>query len=401
MDIIKHTGSRNEVSVFGSLSNEVDRLIRDCWSSGSLNNGVQQVLQAVHEQDCWLACDCLKSEGQHPILFVRKSRDGLFSLVRSSRRGEHAPSCEFCWEEGELGVARHRRSSAGAEFAWKTYEGLLVPPKRTTAAIVHAGKSEDVWLARALKHVLSECVDQCVVDSNELPDNRVSAGYRAIREWLREPRQAQINLSEQFWLDEEVIFSGHAVRFLRQDSAETSAGLKRVGYLLILPQSIRDNSIYTRSYHYRVEGSINFLGEAVDSGPMVGLIKVRADEDGKRCRFEQAVIASRLMGTWAVVANAHQRSVLLSLGWCVRKAKESGLPLRLEASACLPVEDGALPLLGIFWSGEASLQIVGPASSDPRVGTAGNQIQLASFDDAALRQVMSEVMRWVRSLPKK
>lgn len=120
---------------FDSYTDHETELIKLWYVKGSTNDEVNALLKNCWESATWLQCDC--QQNYAPIMHVRRIGDD-YHIVRMSRYGKHAESCEFSFKPFVKSSGQKHATTVLKETELRTYLHELIYQAELNQLPLHA-----------------------------------------------------------------------------------------------------------------------------------------------------------------------------------------------------------------------------------------------------------------------
>lgn len=354
MRLVAKTPLGEPYRTIGMMAPEHATLLRQWWSSsdrstsdGARRRQVGAVLAGVAEKKAWIACDCLDRNGQlaaePPVLFPRE-KEGVFSLQRGTTAGraEHATSCPFHWEEGELS-RREREGGDQARAAQKRPIGavdfVLYKHTEQLAAATPSGQKEAHHpgngprrnaIQERLFSILDEAGISAFSGADDAPDDRqrLRAACAAVSLY------DEVDLDDIVWTSPKWLLEGWAVNRLRKLRGESGwpRQVPMQGFFLLSVKAIEGNRLHCEGdATIELEQPVNvFAGVAPARAPYVALVSAKLDESANRLRLMRGYAHPRYTDQgahrWSLcpVDSDYERQALNALLYVAKKSREQG-----------------------------------------------------------------------------
>lgn len=350
MRLIEKTGVTDPYRGIAPLAREDSALLLAWWAGDKTDTTtktrVARILADAAEKKAWIACNCLDQPGspasKPPVLFPRE-KDGVFSLQRGTNpgRAEHAKTCPFHWEEGELKGRQAKGNRAS-------------PPPKAVSFIVFrnlqqtvADDDAPIGQQKATAHrrdTMQERLFQILVKAGI---NCFSATPATQNDWERVRAACasitlfdEVDLDDIVWTSRKWLSEGWAVkklRNLRRDSGWPK-DIPMQGFFLLSAKDIQDSRIITPSDDvFEMERPVTVFGrQGASKAPYVTLISAKLDESAGQLRLMRAYAHPRfttngpLARSLCPVDSDHERQALDALIYVATQAAKEGKQIVIE-----------------------------------------------------------------------
>lgn len=118
----------NTLTKIRPIAPEIKHILSRYFIENENISGLQKkealaLLQEAKENKYWLACDCITTTQEPPLMYVRRTQNNILSLVRMPSRTPHLDKCPFRFTQEQKTIATN---SSSRSQAWDKKSPLLL-----------------------------------------------------------------------------------------------------------------------------------------------------------------------------------------------------------------------------------------------------------------------------------
>lgn len=229
------------------------------WYAGEGNRSDEEagimLVQQARIGAKWIACDCLGSDGEPPILtpaFLSEAETYYLRRLTGPKRAEHLPDCPFFRDQATNRITQVRNPTTPADPPTGYFEVLRPAPEKLAQRPDGASSDDRTRdasmprLARLLSRLLNvSALNMTAPIADEPAERSIVQEFRALSAAAAKLEVAPgIELGRVLWTHAQALHSRRAYAGIRQLSKRWPRGHAPQGFLAIFAPGFRGSTIY-------------------------------------------------------------------------------------------------------------------------------------------------------------